>query len=63
MIFRAPLGDLGAWAKDFVRDLNRFHPTISRLPTFADDTAAAAGNLPVGQGYATPTGEIRRRVG
>jgi len=45
-----------------VDELNRFHPTISRLPTFADDTAAADGNLKVGDPYVTPDGFVKRRV-
>lgn len=46
-----------------VEDLNRFHPTIDRLPVFADDVAAAAANLKVGHPYVTPDGFVKRRMG
>jgi hypothetical protein len=36
-------------------------PTVP-LPEYADNAAAAAGELPLGQLYATPTGEVRVRV-
>lgn len=53
---------LAAWARRLTDDLNRFFQPIDTLPTFADDVAAAAGSLKVGQGYVTPTGEVRRRI-
>lgn len=53
---------LAAWARRLTDDLNRFLPPIDALPTFADDAAAAAGNLKVGQPYVTPSGSVRRRV-
>lgn len=66
MIFTAPTGGtlpaLLAWAQRFTSDLNQFHMSPNRWPTFADDTAAAAGRLKVGDPYVTPTGEMRRRV-
>ncbi|MBB3265035.1 hypothetical protein FHW79_002655 [Azospirillum sp. OGB3] len=33
-----------------------------KLPVYSSNAAAAAGNLPVGGGYRTPTGEVRVRV-
>ncbi len=58
-----PLGtDLAAWARRLVDDLNRFFPAFNELPTFADDAAAAAGRLKIGDGYVTPDGMVRRRV-
>lgn len=51
-----------AWAKRHIDEMNRFHMPVNRWPTFADDTAAAAGNLKIGAPYATPTGELRRRA-
>lgn len=66
MILQAPTGnDLGAlfaWARRITEDISRFFQPIDTLPTFADDAAAEAGQLKVGQGYVTPTGEVRRRV-
>lgn len=66
MIFAHPTGDtlesLRAAFTRLVTDLNRFHQTPSRWPTFADDSAAKAGNLKVGDPYATPDGILRRRV-
>ncbi|WP_454019968.1 tail fiber protein [Azospirillum sp. Marseille-Q6669] len=35
---------------------------FSKLPVYSSNAAAAAGNLPVGGGYRTPTGEVRVRV-
>jgi hypothetical protein len=66
MIFNAnpgmgPEGLKAAFSR-LVDELNRFHPTANRWPTFADDAAAAAGNLKVGEPYATPEGALRRRV-
>ncbi len=53
--------DLAAWARRLVDDLNRFFPSIEDLPEFADDQAAEAGRLKVGQGYIDPNGFVRRR--
>jgi hypothetical protein len=53
---------LAAWARRLTDELNRFLPTLDALPTFADDAAAQAGNLKVGQGYVTPDGIVRRRA-
>lgn len=66
MIFAAPAnktldGIHGAFSR-LVDELNRFHPTISRLPVFADDAAAEAGGLKVGDGYVDPNGFVRRRA-
>jgi hypothetical protein len=33
--------------------------TLTNLPTYADNAAAVAGNLPVGAVYKTATGELR----
>lgn len=52
--------DIHAWARRLVEDLNRFLPSIEELPVFADDEAALAGRLRVGQGYVTPDGQVRR---
>jgi hypothetical protein len=49
------------WAKRLIEDLNRT-PGISDLPVFADDAAAAAGNVPTDGGYVTPSGFVRRRM-
>jgi hypothetical protein len=66
VIFSHPVGkSLDALHASFTRlidELNRFHPTISRLPVFADDTAAADGQLKVGDGYVTPDGFVKRRM-
>lgn len=66
MIFSAPAnksleGIHGAFSR-LVDELNRFHPTISRLPVFADDIAAAAGQLKVGDPYVDANGFVRRRM-
>jgi hypothetical protein len=66
MIFSAPVnktldGIHGAFSR-LVDELNRFHPTISRLPVFADDAAAAGGQLKIGDGYVDPSGFVRRRM-
>jgi hypothetical protein len=42
--------------------MNRFHMPINRWPVFANDAAAAAGNLKVGSGYVTPDGFAKRRM-
>lgn len=60
--FGTDLPSLAAWARRLVDDLNRFAPTDAELPTFADDAAAAAGRVKVGDGYYTPDGVRRRRV-
>jgi hypothetical protein len=66
MIFSAPvnktLDGIHAGFSRLVDELNRFHPTISRLPVFADDAAAAAGLLKVGDAYVDPNGFVRRRM-
>ena len=66
MIFAPPTGNsndqLAAWAKRLVDDINRFHPTPDTWPIFANDAAAANGNLKVGQPYRTPDGTFRWRV-
>jgi hypothetical protein len=66
MNLAAPTGNdlpaLSAWARRITGDLNRFFQPLDSLPTFADDAAAASGNLKVGQGYVTPDGIVRRRV-
>ena len=66
MIFSAPasktLDGVSAWASRFVDEINRFHQPVNRWPTFADDAAAAEGNLKVGYPYVTPDGQLRRRV-
>lgn len=65
-LFAPPTGSstdqIAAWARRLTDDLNRFLPPIDSLPTFADDSAAANGNLKVGQPYVTPDGIVRRRV-
>jgi hypothetical protein len=53
--------DVGPWARRLVDDLNR-SSTIEDLPVFANDAAAAAGNVAVKAGYVTPDGIVRRRV-
>lgn len=50
-----------AWARRLVDDLNR-QGAFADLPTHADDAAAAAGNLNIGDGYVTPGGIVRRRM-
>lgn len=63
MIFSAPTSpDMRAWAMRHVDEINRFHAPISQWPVFANDAAAAAGNLKVGNGYVTPDGVARRRM-
>lgn len=54
-------GQLAAWGKRLIDDLNRSQ-TLDSLPTFADDQAAGAGRLKVGEHYVTPAGDVRRRV-
>lgn len=56
------IGAIEAWARRLVDDLNRFAVSVEDLPTFADDAAAAAGRVKIGQGYVTPAGLVRRRV-
>lgn len=53
---------LAAWARRLTEDLNRFLPTPDTYPVFADDAAAAAGNLKVGQPYVDLDGFQRRRM-
>lgn len=66
MIFSADPGlgpdGLKAAFSRLVDDLNRFHPTITRLPVFADDAAAAAGRVKVGEPYVDTNGFVRRRL-
>lgn len=63
MSVQPPAGtDLHAWARQLVDDINRFLPTIGELPEFADDAAAEAGRVKVGEGYVTPAGVLRRRM-
>jgi hypothetical protein len=65
MIFAPPTGSsndqLAAWARRLTDDLNRFVPPIDSLPEFADDAAAGAGNLKIGQPYVASDGQVRRR--
>lgn len=56
------LQSLHAWARRIVDDINRFLPTIGELPVHQDDQAAEAARVKVGEGYVTPTGELRRRM-
>jgi hypothetical protein len=66
MIFTGPAGKsidaVHAAVQRLVDELNRFHPTISRLPVFTDDAAAAGGQLKVGDPYVDLNGFVRRRV-
>jgi hypothetical protein len=66
MIFTGPasrtIEAVAAGMQRLVDELNRFHPTISRLPTYANDAAAADGNLKVGDGYVDSNGFVRRRL-
>lgn len=66
MILAPPTGNsndqLAAWARRLVDDLNRFLAPIDGLPVFADDAAAAAGNVKVGQPYVATDGQVRRRI-
>lgn len=66
MIFSAPINKslegLHAGFSRLVDELNRFHPTISRMPVFADDAAASDGQLKVGDPYVTPDGFVKRRM-
>jgi hypothetical protein len=48
--------------KRLVADLNRFHPTIDRMPTFADNASAKAANLKVGAPYVDDNGFVRRVI-
>lgn len=56
------IASVEAWARRLIDDLNRFAVSVEDLPTFADDAAAAAGRVKIGQGYVTPAGVVRRRV-
>lgn len=64
MIFEPPVGADGpsmkAWADRLISELNRFHAPINRWPVFADDAAAKAAQLKVGDGYVDPNGFARR---
>lgn len=64
MIFTSPTGadtpSIKAWADRLTSELNRFHAPINRWPVFADDTAAKAGQLNVGDGYVDANGFARR---
>lgn len=63
MIFQsAPGADAQTNLKRLMDDLNRFHPPINRLPTFADNTSAKAANLKVGAGYVDLNGYVRRVI-
>jgi hypothetical protein len=53
---------LAAWARRLTDDLNRFVQSIDSLPVFADDAAAAAGSLKIGQPYVATDGQVRRRI-
>jgi hypothetical protein len=55
------LGNLLAWAKRLVEDLNRTF-SIDELPVASDDEEAAAKNIKLGAGYVTAEGIVRRRV-
>lgn len=56
------LNSLTAWARRLVDDLNRFFQSPTDWPVFADDAAAAAGRVKVGEGYRTPDGQFRWRI-
>ena len=58
----AGLPALEAWARRLVDDLNRFFPSAQELPVFADDAAAGAGRVKVGEEYVTPDGFRKRRM-
>jgi hypothetical protein len=66
MKFAHPAGNssdqIAAWARRLTDDLNRFVQLPEAYPTFADDAAAAAGNLKVGQPYRSPDGLLRWRA-
>ncbi len=54
-------GDIKAWAKRLVDDLNRAPDPVSALPVHADDAAASNGGVPVGAGYRAGDGTVRWR--
>lgn len=66
MIFTKPaaatLPAIFAWAARHTEEVNRFHSPITRFPVFANDAAAAAGNLKVGSPYVDTNGFVRRRM-
>jgi hypothetical protein len=51
-----------AWAKRLVDDLNKAPDPLANYPTYADDTAAETGGLPIGAGYVTAAGVVHRRM-
>lgn len=66
MIFTHPaskaLDAVHAAVVRLVDELNRFHPTISRLPVFANDAAAQSGQVKIGEPYVDTNGFVRRRL-
>lgn len=62
MKLQPPVGtDVAAELRRVVDDLNRFNVTIPEMPVFADDPAAAAGRVRIGEGYVDLNGFVRRR--
>lgn len=54
-----PVGpDLNVWARQVSAYLARIAGTVN-APTYADNAAAVAGGLSVGQMYKTAAGELR----
>jgi hypothetical protein len=58
--FSSPLGDLRAWAKRLVDDLNKYLGQETPGP-FADDPAAEAGGVAVGSLYRVDDGSVAWR--
>lgn len=63
MNLQPPLSNEPAELQRLVQDINRFMVTIPELPgPFADDAAAGAARVRVGDGYVDATGLVRRRL-
>jgi hypothetical protein len=62
MKFAHLTGDVKAWAKRLVDDLNRGSDPVAALPFYVDDMGAAAGGVPIGGGYRAGDGTVRWRL-
>jgi hypothetical protein len=51
-----------AWAKRLIDALNSPTDYVAGLPIYADDAAAAAGGVKIGEGYKTAAGVVRWRA-
>lgn len=61
MKFAHLTGDVKAWAKRLVDELNRGSDPVAALPRYSDDAAASVGGVAVGGGYKADDGSVRWR--